>query len=127
MSERSAFGEIPFMGKREGFQVWKAACELALQKELFTQGIGSAEPVVLESARSLVLRVAMWGVGRTDPGERIKVPLTWWDHFKERNFPGWALRRWPVVYREIVVRWTRVCPHMKVPKDRDHLEFLVRG
>lgn len=39
-------------------------------------------------------------------GERIesgyrKWPKTWWDAFKERWFPVWACKRWPVVYTEL--------------------------
>jgi len=27
-----------------------------------------------------------------------KTPKTWWDHFKQENFPAWMLRRFPVKY-----------------------------
>lgn len=29
----------------------------------------------------------------------FKTPENWWEHLKERWFPAWALKRWPVVYR----------------------------
>lgn len=29
----------------------------------------------------------------------ISYPATWWDHFKARFFPRWALERWPVRWR----------------------------
>lgn len=34
--------------------------------------------------------------------ERVEVqwPADWWQHFKERWSPEWALRRWPVRYEQ---------------------------
>lgn len=36
--------------------------------------------------------VAVWRAGRV-----LKVPANWWEHFKQRWFPAWALKRWPVL------------------------------
>lgn len=66
--------------------------------------------------------------------ETIKVPLTWWDHVKERFAPEWFLGRWPVNYRAIEIRLeekrrvttTNICPHIELPPgDRTHFEFLM--
>jgi len=32
---------------------------------------------------------------------RLEVPADWWEHFKQRWFPAWALARWPVRTLEI--------------------------
>ena len=37
----------------------------------------------------------------------VTYPKTWWDAFKERFFPCWAVRRWPCEYAEVVVRLKR--------------------
>lgn len=29
-------------------------------------------------------------------GEPVKIPVDWWQHFKQRWYPHWALKRWPV-------------------------------
>lgn len=31
----------------------------------------------------------------------VEVPADWWQHFKERWFPAWARKRWPVATRTI--------------------------
>ena len=31
--------------------------------------------------------------------ESIKVPMDWWQHFKEKWFPKWAIKRWPISYK----------------------------
>ena len=36
--------------------------------------------------------VAVWRGGRV-----LEVPANWWQHFKQRWFPRWALKRWPVL------------------------------
>lgn len=41
----------------------------------------------------LVGVVALWKRDRL-----LKVPANWWQHFKQRWFPRWALKRWPVLY-----------------------------
>jgi hypothetical protein len=56
-------------------------------------------------------------------------PLTWWDAVKERWFPAWALRRWPVRYRRIDVhqkRFAAVCPHVRIDQQGSHLQWLVQ-
>jgi len=63
-----------------------------------------------------------------------KVPLTWWDHAKERFAPAWFLSKLPVVYRTIetrleekrIVTTTNICPHIELPPgDRTHFEFMM--
>ena len=29
--------------------------------------------------------------------QTVEYPADWWQHFKQRWFPAWALRRWPVL------------------------------
>lgn len=66
--------------------------------------------------------------------EVVKVPLTWWEHLKDRFAPLWFLRRWPVQYRYInirleekrIVTTTNICPHIELPpEDRTHFEFMM--
>ncbi len=33
-------------------------------------------------------------------GPVVKVPRDWWQHIRERFWPKWAKKRWPVRYRE---------------------------
>jgi hypothetical protein len=40
-----------------------------------------------------------------------KWPATWWDAFKDRWFPAWAKRRWPVEWR----RLKQVVPELDAP------------
>lgn len=57
-------------------------------------------------------------------------PATWWDHFKMRFFPKWKRN---MVSEEIVVKTVfttkvvKICPHIKVPSDSSHFEFLTFG
>lgn len=52
----------------------------------------------------------------------IKAPDTWWDAFKERWFPRWALRQSPVVYR----RWDLVAlqPFFRAPDEQSVLRLI---
>lgn len=54
----------------------------------------------------------------------IKIPETWWDHVKERFFSRWLM----VHYRTVTIQTTyRACPHLKIPDDKQHVDFLVYG
>lgn len=84
--------------------------------------------------RQLTIQLESLVAGRR--GERIDIdeswPADWWEAFRERWFPVWWLRRWPVKRKGVAVHketW-RVCPHLNcgtVPQQRRHLEFLMLG
>ena len=57
------------------------------------------------------------------------VPVDWWQHFKQRWFPTWALWRWPVQERTIetrIFKRARVCPHLGIESFEPHITFLSR-
>ena len=41
-------------------------------------------------------------------------PADWWQAFKLRFFPAWLIKRFPVVYRHLVI--SAIYPDIKVPK-----------
>lgn len=93
------------------------------------QALGYASDEILYRLRSYL-------AGSKSETERvdqiIRVPLSWWDHVKERFAPKWFLKRWPIQYRTIeikrVVTITNICPHIEVPNDdRRHFEVLFAG
>ena len=73
---------------------------------------------IVQMFRSYVL-----GMGTEKVG--CEWPATWWQHLKQRWFPRWALRRWPVrlAKREFTV-YKKVCPHLGVPARDPHLRFF---
>ena len=82
------------------------------------------------STGALVLQLSTYVHGMTK--ERIVYqrswPVTWWDHFKERWFPGWALARWPAKYDRVHIdepKFLAVCPHLQDDERNRHLEWMV--
>ncbi|MEM1297506.1 MAG: hypothetical protein AAGH89_19220 [Verrucomicrobiota bacterium] len=59
---------------------------------------------------------------KTDPIQ-IKVHRDWWQAFKDRWFPAWALELWPVEYDVHQVTLQRLYP-MLAPKLRGQATFL---
>jgi len=55
-----------------------------------------------------------------------KRPLDWWQYFKERWFPQWLIRKYPLDWEYILTKHTtlNVCPHIKFPDREPHLQFL---
>lgn len=72
----------------------------------------------------LRFRTYLYGSGKER--WRVEYPATWWEHFKQRWFPAWALRRWPV--RKTIEEgdvFARVCPHVTFPSRESCLQFLA--
>lgn len=59
------------------------------------------------------------------PGNIVRWPRNWWQAFKERWFPDWWIRRWPVQYSTAVVNGWNVCPHLNVKAQGPHLMFML--
>lgn len=51
---------------------------------------------------SFVQAIITWEVARRRLTE-YRWPATWWDAVKERWYPTWAKRRWPVRYEKVTV------------------------
>lgn len=59
---------------------------------------------------------------------RFEVPADWWQHFKQRWFPAWALERWPVrmtVLGNSFSAAARICPHVRVEELGPHARWLA--
>ena len=120
------------LGRFSGYE--KLACELV---EYQARVHLSGEAMLLRNlevrshfdrmTQSLVLELRSMAASRERvETEEMKLPDGWWEAFKERWFPGWALKRWPVKWKRFVVT-TRVyhcCPHLDVRANGPHLEFL---
>ncbi|MBV8072094.1 MAG: hypothetical protein JO270_19460 [Acidobacteriaceae bacterium] len=82
-------------------------------------------------AQNLVFRLQSYVLGKdtsyVDATERV--PADWWQALRQRWFPGWWLRRWPLRWRVIEIRRIerRMCPHLnrKFPEEQRHLEWIV--
>lgn len=53
--------------------------------------------------------------GETLLKQEWRYPASWWQHLKERWFPRWAKRRWPVQYETIRIDAKAVYPKISMP------------
>jgi hypothetical protein len=66
------------------------------------------------------VRGYIWG--ERGKSETIKYPKNWREAFKERWFPAWLLRRYPVVYRVHEINTTTLYPNFKISvPDQTHV------
>lgn len=52
--------------------------------------------VITNAVGEMVMRLSAHIYGRWEPEDVHEYPSDWWQAFKERWFPEWALKRWPV-------------------------------
>lgn len=75
--------------------------------------------------RQIVANFEGYLYGEKLKGKIIKHPRDWWQAFKERWFPVWALDRWPVEYTVHTVTFDVVYPDFKPSLPRRHSDYVV--
>ena len=73
------------------------------------------------------IQIVLWSNKiREEVQETIKFPRDWWQAVKERFFPKFLKRKYPVKYqyRDIVFHHFHTCPHIDRAVEGNHLEFL---
>lgn len=88
---------------------------------------------VLEETTGKNLAIELWAYIYAMPKEHIFIdrsfPKTWIDAIKNRWFPRWALKKWPIQWEHIKVDqriYGNICPHITFPDHRqDHVIFLA--
>lgn len=73
-----------------------------------------------------VMRVCMeravWG--QRGDSVTVSYPADWWQHFKQRFFPRWALKRWPVLKVHETYSARVLCPDLKISR-RDGTHYAT--
>lgn len=60
----------------------------------------------------------------------IEYPANWWEAFRERFFPEFWKRKYPIIYNEISTEVTihqdfkNICPHIPKSLIKEHIYFL---
>jgi hypothetical protein len=54
-------------------------------------------------AGGITVRIIQEVYGRQSPRLTYRYPRDWWQAFKQRFLPAWALKRWPVTETELTV------------------------
>jgi hypothetical protein len=69
---------------------------------------------------SVQIKGYIWG--ERGKSETIKYPKNWREAFKERWFPQWLLKRYPVIYRVHEINTTTLYPNFKISvPDQTHV------
>ena len=63
----------------------------------------------------LVLRLQQCVWGREVERQECQWPADWWQALKERWFPAWAKKRWPIEYKRVVITARELYPQMAFP------------
>ena len=77
---------------------------------------------------TVMMRVSFCLLGKELKPIKLKWPLTWWEHFKERHFPGWLKKKYPVKYTRVEITPRLFYPNMKgnVPRELAAVDLDVK-
>jgi len=63
----------------------------------------------------------------------VHIPASWWDMFKNRFFPSWLLKKYPMKFKLMSYQYEQtingifhnMCPHIHIQDKQTHYEFLT--
>jgi len=62
---------------------------------------------------AIQLRGFIWAEEKSAQRQVVTYPLNWWQAFKERWAPKWALKKWPVQYKRVELDVKAIYPEFK--------------
>ena len=77
---------------------------------------------------NIVLQVhgTVWAENESVRRQVVSYPHDWWQAVRERWLPAWMLKRWPIVYKDIVLDVKAIYPNFRpaVPGERVVLHIM---
>ena len=74
-----------------------------------------------EIGREMVMRLIAHIATKKFDSKTVIFPANWWQSFKKRWLPSWALKHWPVKHTQITFEATAYHPDIEIP---DHATFV---
>jgi hypothetical protein len=113
--------------KRVSLEVFNLASTIRLDasREFMLSPI-ALQKVVDARVGAVILQFRARVAGERLKREEVRYPADWWQAFKDRWFPMWAKRRWPVRHSVVVLEARGLYPMMALPDRPDaHIDVLV--
>ena len=76
-------------------------------------------------ADHIVFQIKNYFWGEKSPELIIEYPLNWWQAFKQRWFPQWALKRWPVILKVHHLNVLTIYPDLKISLPKEQHIFKI--
>lgn len=100
--------------------------ELKFGRE-FVESLRVEGPQLSQFADECIVRFYFGVFGETLDEIEVQYPADWWQALRERWFPAWWLRRWPVQYTARTLRAEAVYPKVSAPDVGEHVVLSVDG
>lgn len=75
---------------------------------------------------TVAIRGFVWAEKDALKHQEIKYPYDWWQAFKERWFPAWLLKRYPVQYHVVVLDVRALYPEIKFKMPEKNPVLMVQ-
>lgn len=99
----------------EELAILRRQAMIYLSRQMAQELIQRPEAQVFQDFMKDLVQLHMsWQVAVKKATDPLKVPSSWWQHFKRDHFPAWALKRWPVKYD---LHWAhQILPAVRLPE-----------
>jgi len=79
----------------------------------------------MDVMHSIEARVTGVLYGEEETEHTVVYPADWWQAVKERWFPVWLLRRYPVVYKRMVMSFRVLYPDFRPKIDNQRIKVIT--
>lgn len=73
----------------------------------------------------LYIRGYVWAENESLKHQEVKYPFDWWEAFKERWFPRFLLKRYPVKYKKVILDVKKIYPKLKINKQKEVSRLMI--
>jgi len=93
------------------------------------------QEIFSQSVKQIVFQMTSWCSSGRIPDMEVWEQVQWpdgvWQMFKSKFMPRWFVEKYPVLMAEKRIKTQTnhyfVCPHIGVPNDRPHIQFMMTG
>lgn len=78
-----------------------------------------------EAARQMVMQLKAKIATKKFESQTVIFPADWWQSFKKRWFPAWALKKWPAKHTEVTFEANAYYPDIEIPGHNAFVEIMV--
>lgn len=79
-----------------------------------------------EVSRQMTQRLIALVASRKYDVKTVRFPSDWWQSFKKRFFPMWALQKYPIQYTEVTMEANAYYPEIEIPDKQAFVEVCIR-
>ncbi len=111
--------------KRVRFEIERFCAQQQFDPREMSRNAEMSAHFVDEMSRMMVLKLMTKIATKKFDMKGVRFPADWWESFKNRWFPRWALKRWPVQWTQVELTGSAYYPDIEIPNHQAFVEVMM--